>query len=65
MKGRDKRRRVKERKQNHNPAGVTVLPKVTESANGKYCIARSARIDASVCTVISTREPQACVGCAG
>lgn len=73
MNGRDRRRKAKahagrgERPfaptQNPNPAGMTVLPRVTESAGGKYCPAREARVDASVCTVQSTRQPALCRGC--
>ncbi len=63
MKSRDKRRRVKERRQNQNPVGMTVLPKATEPAAGKFCQVRHAKIDASVCTVQSSRAPHLCRGC--
>ncbi len=63
MKSRDKRRRVKSR-QLKNTVGVAVLPKAAEPVNGKFCQARRAMIDASVCTVQSTRAPHLCGGCA-
>lgn len=73
MNGRDKRRRIKDRRvrsdelvvrsQNKNPIGIAVLPKATAPARGKFCRARGANIDESVCTVQSTRMPAQCVGC--
>lgn len=69
MNGRDKRRKVKQRKapvpgQVHNTAGTIVLPKKTEPINGKFCRVRNAKIEISVCTVQSTRTPDLCEGCA-
>lgn len=64
MNGRDKRRRVKERRsQNHNPAGTVVLPKATAPVYGKHCRVRGTRVDISVCTVQSERTPELCAGC--
>ncbi len=63
MKSRDKRRKVKQR-QTKNEAGLQVIPKASEPAAGKYCQARRAKIDASVCTVQSTRAPHLCGRCA-
>ena len=73
MNGRDKRRRVKARKnketmddgrqQVSNPAGVTVLPKANAPTYGKYCRVRKAKVDISVCTVQSARTPDLCKGC--
>ncbi len=65
MKSRDKRRRNKERRQNHNPAGVEIIAKAAEPVSGKFCQARRAKIDASVCTVQSMRAPHLCGGCNG
>ena len=65
MNGRDKRRRVKARReQTHNPVGVTVLPKITKPVYGRFCRVRQATVDISVCTVQSVRTPDLCRGCA-